>query len=302
MSLTLPDGKIFCNLPEQVAKNASDIKKIAAVLDGLNIQDNVVAIADISQILTRAELDIVEKPVAFLYYSDQLYIKRNEVSGSAFFDVIFSISGSTVISFTSKVIEVVLTTGALILTTSTYSTYSKTELDTQLVLKADITYVGTQLATKADLSGADFTGGITAPSIIEKMSGYSFAPPSSPTGFTITYDYAGVVKTGNKITFAVAGVINFSATPSDKSVGYFLIPSAVGSRLIPTSLFSSTLDIRNIAFANNVYTIKQGIANLGKNSNTSLEIFFRGLSSLSTGVDYYFRYEVTFLLSDNLAA
>ena len=165
MSIELPNGKVCRSLPEQVAENAKNIKLIIEMLDGINIQDNLVVIADISQILTRSELDIVEKPVAFLYYGDQLYIKRNEVGGSAFFDVIFSITGSTVLSFNSKEIEVFLSTGALSLTTSTVSTYSKTELDTQLALKSDITYVDAQLALKANLSGATFTGNIDAPEV-----------------------------------------------------------------------------------------------------------------------------------------
>lgn len=258
MSLKLPDGKIVYNLPEQVAKNADDIKKIAAVLDGLNIQDNVVAIADISQILTRAELDIVEKPVAFLYYSDQLYIKRNEVGGSAFFDVIFSITGSTVISFTSKVIEVVLTTGALVLTTSTYSTYSKSELDTKFGLKADITYVDAQLALKANLSGATFTGAVKAPTLEQSNVNYEQSFNfNNYVGLTITNVYNKFIVVNNML-YIIANIKltndtenSISINPAVSSFGQInvTLPSGIASKIYDMEgdpVTSPKANVRNI--------------------------------------------------------
>ena len=300
MSIELPDGKVCRSLPEQVAENAKNIKTISEILDGLNIQDNLVVIADISQILTRSELDIVERPVAFLYYSDQLYIKKNEVGGSAFFDVIFSISGSTVISFASKEIEVNLSTGVLTLTTSTVSTYSKTELDTLISAKADITYVDAQLAGKADLSGANFTGAITAPSIIENMSGYSFSKPATDKG-TFNYVYASVVKNGNKLTLvnAFTFIKNEGATGS-VSTGRFFMPQTIIAAIYPF-IGSYTVDARKISATPDGSNFVDVISQWVKYDINSLYSNI-SLSTLTAGVEYYFRQEITILLSDNMAA
>ena len=160
------DGKAHRNMPEQVAKNQKDIEDIFNTLDGLNIQDNVVAIADLSHILTQDELEIVNRAVAFIVYNDHLFIKRDQDATNAYFDIVFSISGSTVISFNSDEMQVNLTTGALTLVSNTFATYSKTQLDTLLATKSDVTYVNAQLALKANLTGANFTGNISAPKFI----------------------------------------------------------------------------------------------------------------------------------------
>ena len=299
MSIELPDGKVCRSLPEQVAENAKNIKIILEILDGLNIQNNLVVIADISQILTRSELDIVERPVAFLYYGDQLYIKKNEVGGSAFFDVIFSISGSTVISFASKEIEVNLSTGALSLTTSTVSTYSKSELDTLLSAKSDITYVDAQLAGKADLSGANFTGDITANSIIENMSGYSI---SLGTNANYTYEkiYCGVVKNGNKLTIVLA--INFTkddaSAASNPTLAIINLPSGVASKLFNTNIGGyNLLDVKENFLWSSINSNVSAKMWMSKESN-SIRCAFTSTGNMVVGTKYYVRYETTFLLSD----
>ena len=298
--IELPDGKICRSLPEQVAENAKNIKIISEILDGLNIQDNLVVIADISQILTRSELDVVEKPIAFLYYGDQLYIKKNEVGGSAFFDVIFSISGSTVISFASKEIEVNLSTGALSLTTSTVSTYSKSEIDTLLSSKADTTYVDTQLAGKADLSGANFTGAITAPSIIENMSGYTASKYNVSSYAIHTLKYAGIVKNGNKITFVGVGEITRTATAGNIPLVAFGIPASIGTKLYPIN--SSWLALYKLYLGVDLTNGIQIPAIMIKNSDDSLRFDLYDTNTLTANQKYYYRFECTFLLSENLAA
>lgn len=292
MSLTLPDGRIVYNLPEQVAKNAADIKKIAAILDGLNIQDNLVAIADISQNLTSAELDIVEKPVAFLYYSDQLYIKRNEVGGSAYFDVIFSITGSTVISFTSKQIEVVLSTGGLVLTTSTYSTYSKTELDTQLGLKAATTYVDAQLALKANLSGADFTGNITAPKISQSTPNNSLnVYVYSGTGWNLTTRYQKF-EVINGVLYFISNLIIENATASPATASSSLCSGTVSS--IPAEISDNVYDINNDKVSdaigsNALITITPAFFTKNINSNSPQQGYLRMVNATTANaVAIYF--------------
>ena len=158
--IVLPDGKVCRNLPEQVAENLKKIQEIIHFLDGVNIQDNLVGVADLSQILTAAELEIVERPVAFIYYNDELYIKKNEDSGNAYFDNIFSISPSaSQVDFASNEIEVVLSTGALSMTSATASVYPTSQVDTLL-------------AAKADLTGATFTGDVKAQTLEQSQANY----------------------------------------------------------------------------------------------------------------------------------
>ena len=301
--ITLPNGKVCRSLPEQVAANMNNIQDILNILDGLNIQDNVVAVGDISQILTADELEIVERPVAFILYNNNIYIKKNESGGMAYFDIIFTIVLSTVISFASSEIEVNLSNGALGITNSTVSTYSVTQIDTALGTKADTTYVNAQLALKANLAGANFTGAITAPSIIEDMSGYGFQLRSEGVTDGFTINYAGIVKNGNKITFALAGEIVVGATaPSipNPTICSFTFPSAIGLKLIPNSL--NYLDNKSVSFFSSANVSADKNFDVRKISDTEIRIDSYAIHTLSLNTTYVFRYECTFLLSDNLAA
>lgn len=298
------DGKAHRNMPEQVAKNQKDIEDIFNTLDGLNIQDNVVAIADLSHIMTQDELEIVERAVAFIVYNNHLFIKRDQDATNAYFDIVFSISGTTVISFNSDEMQVNLTTGALNLVSNTYQTYSKTELDTQLNAKASTTYVDTQLALKANLNGANFTGAITAPSIIEDMSGYSFTKASSTADYNISYSYVGIVKNGNKITFVMAGTITKLATYTGQlTLGKFIFPNTIGNALQPYSLspFNDILENKKIAFWSNYNTAIEEPCLSRKDSSTQFGPITY-INDLVQNTPYIFRYEATFLLSNNLAS
>lgn len=298
------DGKAHRNMPEQVAKNQEDIKKIFQTLDGLNIQDNVVVIDDITIPLTLTELEIINREVAFLIYNDQLFIKKNQDASTAYFDVVFSISGTSVITFTAKEIQVTLSNGGLNLITSTIYSYSKDEMDTLLGAKASISYVDTALLAKANLNGANFTGAITAPSIIENMSGYSMAS-GTITNATKTDVYGGIVKNGNKLTLVYAGKITRTGTVPSANVviTYIYIPAEIGAKLF-VAIGSLTL-AKNIYLAASTVTQandKQIYASIFKNSNTQLTVIipFDELNKLELNEEYYIRVESTFLLSDSL--
>ena len=294
--------KTYRNLQEQVGFNSKRIEDILNILDGIGVYDNVIAIADISHTLTPAEIAIADKEVAFIIYNDQIYIKRTEAAGIAYFDVIFTITASTVISFNSKEIEANLTTGALTLTTTTASTYSKTELDTKFSAKADVTYVDAQLALKADLAGANFTGAITAPAITESMTGYSFSDAqNSTTKADIEYVYVGAVKNGNKLTLVNAFNVTRKTGATDVcTVGRFFIPTAVMDKIYP-ALGANLVDQKTcIAMINN-YTITNVYMTVTKYDNISLYSSISNISSLTEGSKYYIRHEVTILLSDSMA-
>lgn len=284
------------SMPQQVQKNKEDIEDIKKIIDGLDVEDNVVVVNDISQILTAEELEAIKQPVAFIVYNEHLYFKNKTTSTTAYFDVVFAISGSTVITFESSEIQVGLSNGALGIVNSTVSTYSKSEIDTKFATK---TYVDTNFAA---LTGANFTGPITAPGITENMSGYSFTAPSV-SGLVFSNLYANVIKNGNKITFVIAG--NVKKTDGDipgRSVfGRFTIPSSIGTQLYPSEIGGEEfLDARDISFFSTWANSVGGKGTITKNSNVLITFsIYHG--SLVVDTTYYFRYESTFLLGDNLA-
>lgn len=140
------------------------------------------------------------------------------------------------------------------------------------------------------------TGNVTGNSIIENMSGYSFLPNSS-IDETI---YAGVVKNGNKITFCL--FVRFTADGSAKPVGTFNIPSAIGAKIYPTQYGTDTnwVDTKQITASVSASQGTSFVARMYKNSNTQFIVNFR-TDQLTSGTQYVARYEVTFLLSPNLA-
>lgn len=163
-------------------------------------------------------------------------------------------------------------------------------------------------STSTDL-GAIFTGNVniagnlTADSIIENMSGYVFTKSASLSSNGITIVYAGIVKNGNKLTLAIAGEFDSSVTPADVDpyLAVITIPSEIGNKLYP--MFSSTLDVKKLyLFKDNTNAVEKPIS-IYKISSTQLGTRMFGIN---TGFDgsstYLFRYEVTFLLSQNLAS
>ena len=158
-----------------------------------------------------------------------------------------------------------------------------------------------------EISGnVNVDGNFTANSIIENMNnGYTFNPEVLDNEHrTLTYTYAGVVKTGNKITFCIDGTITTKDANSSTSFGRFSIPLSIGNKLYATTIgeISNILDIKAITLSATGYSIKQiPVTTFKSYGGTSIEQSMYNLNELSIGTIYHFRYEVTFLLSDNLA-
>lgn len=168
---------------------------------------------------------------------------------------------------------------------------------------------GTSTDLGAIFSGnVNIAGNFTADSIIENMSGYSFSgAPTSDAERNIEMVYAGIVKNGNKLTCVIALNITRVATiTSTLTLGAFSIPADVASKLFPT----------NIA-GYNVLALAHGkaVEDFTGNGEDLTASFFKGtnafyggcystaqLNNLTLNTKYYFRAEVTFLLSDNLAS
>lgn len=156
------------------------------------------------------------------------------------------------------------------------------------------------------LSGADINAGkITGDEIIENMSGYAFHK-GSLTGWTLDFDYVGVCKNGNKITFALAFAMTKGENPvSYGGLGDFNIPSSVGEKLFPSGVDSLMI---SAFYINGYYTANvegpvQIRGKVRKNSNTNIDLFLTaGLGALTANTKYYFRLEITYLLSENLVS
>lgn len=153
------------------------------------------------------------------------------------------------------------------------------------------------------------TGNITAPSIIETMTGYSFTKATSTETITKTYVYCGVAKNGNKITFVWFLKINMSAsqTGNSTSLGAFRIPKEVGNQIYPYTLSEiSTViasDSVNLAGSFNDRVATPYLMFKEQNPNyDSIGASLYNLQNLTLNKDYLVRVEQTFLLSENLAS
>lgn len=152
----------------------------------------------------------------------------------------------------------------------------------------------------------NIAGNFTADSIIENMPGYSF---TKENGVAWTAVFAGVVKNGNKVTFTIFGSYTNAAGDNDAEIAYFSIPSSVGTRLYPYTLGAviNVLDQKSVAFFKNTSARSAPIyatVETTKNDYSRLNINIRRIAegSFEVGSTYVFRYEVTFLLSQNLAS
>lgn len=165
--------------------------------------------------------------------------------------------------------------------------------------------------TSTDL-GAIFTGNVniagnfTADSIIENMSGYSFEYQAFTNNLADiqTITYASCVKNGNKLTLVCAGEYNTGENDlpqanNSYSCFRFYLPVAVMDKLIPFS--SSYLAFkREVIFETYVTSIDANVLTVKGSSFVYFAIVPK--TTFSANKKYYFRYEITFLLSDNMAS
>ena len=155
------------------------------------------------------------------------------------------------------------------------------------------------------LNGANFTGAITAPSIIENMSGYSFEQ-STASKVTFNYIYCSVCKNGNKLTFATCLTFTLASDQTEASIviGKFIIPASISAQLYPVT-FLGSLDLLNyeevlcVARATLATVSTKGYA---YKSGTTGIVQMINTAGLSKETEYFLRIEQTFLLSDNLVS
>ena len=145
---------------------------------------------------------------------------------------------------------------------------------------------------------------VKADEILENMEGYSFVKATAVTNLEIEHVYASVVKTGNKITFVSA--MNFTRTGTvneNQNMGYFKMPASIGSKLIPSQIGSiDYLDVRQVTAEKTGWELVDMPVYVRKTDDTQIGLSAGsgGLVNLTLNTKYYCRYEVTFLLSDNM--
>lgn len=142
-------------------------------------------------------------------------------------------------------------------------------------------------------------GSITGDSIIENMHGYSFESTAA-TGYTFSNIYASAAKNGNKLTLVVAFDVIKTADAVDNypNVGVFTIPREVLDKIYP-SVISNVVDAKQLRLYT---TATASVLSNSYISKTLNKLYFVGhFSQAVIDTRYYFRYEVTFLLGENLA-
>lgn len=141
-------------------------------------------------------------------------------------------------------------------------------------------------------------GDITASgNITQSMVGYSYTPQPAQG---ITLNYVGVSRIGDRLTFAIAGTLaKYAGMPSNITLGYFVVPADVAANLYPNTL--GALDNKTISFFNGTTSFKNLCTRMSKSGTTNLPVTLYSTYDLTDGQTYEFRYEVTFLLSENLA-
>lgn len=132
----------------------------------------------------------------------------------------------------------------------------------------------------------------------EVMKGYSF---TKGTTENVTYDYlyAGACKNGNKITFvAYVGITRTDATAgANIRIGNFIIPNDILNKLYPAT--ETWLTFNNL-YCGSDYASGVNVPALVMKGDSGIIMTLYNSSNLILNTKYYVRYEVTFLLSENL--
>lgn len=160
----------------------------------------------------------------------------------------------------------------------------------------------TEKATLSDVETLLASGDvedIKAGSIIENMEGYTFSPSSNPS---VSTNYASVVKNGNKITFVISGVINSDtgfSVGDTLVIGIFNYPAAIGAKLVP-NVGTNRIGYKGFRICVNTSTGANCNSFFTINSGTSGYFSLGFVDAVSANSSYYFRFEETFLLSENM--
>ena len=150
-----------------------------------------------------------------------------------------------------------------------------------------------------------FGNSVTGDEIIEIMTGYAFHP-STKTNITITQVYAGIVKNGNKLTLVQFLSLERTGDVAGNyaQIGQFDMPLAVRNKLYPYTIAgeANTLDYRLLNAFNKSTASNVSLGCFCQKNSDGASVTLNKLDTLTLNTEYVLRVELTFLLSENLAA
>lgn len=174
-----------------------------------------------------------------------------------------------------------------------------TSQDLGAIFNGNITISG-DLAVTGDITGpkVDCTL-VTGDEIVEKMTGYTPYKGGTSAGFS--YDYIGICKNGNKLTFVLSGSFTPTAqTPSSVTIASIYVPAEVASKLVNNGL--GALEYNVMRFYKDFTTYVEKTLAIVKRNDGSIAISIYGATTgFEIGETYYYRIESTMLLSENYA-
>lgn len=284
-------NKKYRNLQEQVGYNTECIQELAEAIDGITLEDKLVIIANDSGTFTDEEMTVLSGPLAFISDGSKVWLKQSETASEFVFkaiDIVATEQGGTHYDVGGSKIVVTRATRAYVTSDDVIiTTYDKTQIDALL-------------SAKASLSGANFTGAITSPSIIETMTGFS-----ANANTFLSNQYVSVAKTGNKITFVIAGTLTPSASFISNGgdwIGRFYLPQAILDKLYPIDTFGSNiLRVGLVPSFSSQTDYKTGKYRCEKLADGIRIVYLTSGASLVADTPYAINIEMTFLLNDSLA-
>ena len=309
-------NKKYRNIQEQVGYNTECIKELAEAIDGITLEDKLVLIANDSGTFTAEELDILSLPLAFISNGSRVWIKDSESASEFIYkaiDIKADEVGSAYFNVGGSKIVVTRATGAFVISDDIIIvTYSKSQIDTIVASKANAsdvypktqtyskTEVDNALGDKANLTGANFSGPITAPSIIQNTTGFVLNSTALQSGC-----FVSVVQNGNKVTFVFSGTLTVDTGNPNIVLGAFTIPAEVGAKMIP-NIESDRILLNDIIVTagrtSQRYTLGFFITKWYNASVTFYATLLTNPPVAYVNGDYIVRAEATILLSDNLAS
>ena len=167
--------------------------------------------------------------------------------------------------------------------------------------------------TNQDL-GAIFSGNVnvdgnfTANSIIENMSGYSITKGTPPNNVTYNFLYGGIVKNGNKLTCACALMVNSTSDISgltSMQICDFIVPTNIASKLFAIDIGTTTNCLgtsSSVSFYQGSLSFKNSKMVYLKRDATHRRCICYPTEALEANTNYLLRFEITFLLSDNMVS
>lgn len=144
--------------------------------------------------------------------------------------------------------------------------------------------------------------------VVEAMEGYSYVAPTDHDDFTPIY--VGMVKNGNKLTIVQSGILQWDGTTptggirTQRHLGTFNLPQSVMDKIFPLPQ-DQWNQVANIevglyevgSYSSPAFTKRLSIGKYGWLGTNLVD-----LGDLDPTKQYYLRWELTLLLSDNLAS